>query len=140
MGKPSGAVLSLLRHGRELPDMILERESVIRAEALSGHDSLDERIRGGVTGSAAEVLLERLETDIVLRRLRQLYGEYQSIMELLSDRQKEFVRLRYEGDRGLSLAEVAAQMKISERGVKWHASAIFQTLAGREIGAASKAA
>ena len=138
MSKPSGAVLSLLRHGRELPDMILEREAVIRAEALSGHDSLDERIRGGVTGSAAEVLLERLETDIVLRRLRQLYGEYLAIMELLSDRQREFVRLRYEQD--LSLAEVASRMEISLRGAKWYVSEIFKALAGRAIGAASKAA
>ena len=140
MAKPSGAILSLLRHGRELPDMILEREAVIRAEALSGRDSLDERIRGGVTGSAAEALLERLESDIVLRRLRQLYSEYRAIMELLSDRQREFVRLRYEQDRDVPLGEVAERMKISLRGAKWYVSEIFKALAGREIGAASKAA
>ncbi len=138
MSKPSGAVISLLRHGHELPAQIAEREAAIRSEALSGCDPLGESVQGGVRLTAAETLLDRLENDTVLRRLRQLHREHLGIMGSLSDRQKEFVRLRYEQD--LSLAEVASRMEISLRGAKWHAGTIFQTIAGRENGAASKAA
>ena len=138
MSKPNGAILSLLRHGHELPSQIAEREAVIRAEALFGCDPLGESVQGGVRLTSAESLIERLESDPALCRLRGMLSEYQAIMELLSDRQKEFVRLRYEQD--LSLAEVASRMEISLRGAKWYVSEVFKALAGREIGAASKAA
>lgn len=138
MSKPSGAVISLLRRGYELPAQIAERESVIRLECLSGCDPLGESVQGGVRLTAAESLVERLESDPALCRLREMCSEYQAITELLSDRQKEFVALRYEQD--LSLAEVAELMGISLSGAKWHVSEIFKALAGRAIGAASKAA
>jgi len=120
--------------------MIREREAVIRAEALSGCDPLGESVQGGVRLTSAESLIERLESDPPLCRLRGMLSEYQAIMELLSDRQREFVRLRYEQDRDVPLGEVAERMKISLRGAKWYVSEIFKALAGREIGAASKAA
>ena len=141
MSKPNGAILSLLRHGRELPDMILEREAVIRAEALFGCDPLGESVQGGVRLTAAESLIERLESDPALCRLRDMLSEYNGILSELSDRQKEFVRLRYEGDRGLSLAEVAERMRISLRGAKWYSSELYKALADRgNRGAARKAA
>jgi hypothetical protein len=138
VSKPSGAVISLLRHGHELPAQIAEREAAIRAECLSGCDPLGESVQGGVRLSAAERLIERLESDPALCRLRGMLSEYNGILSELSDRQKEFVRLRYEQD--LSLAEVASRMEISLRGAKWYVSEIFKALAGRAIGAASKAA
>ena len=140
MAKPSGAVLSLLRHGRELPDMILEREAVIRAEALSGCDPLGESVQGGVRLTAAESLIERLESDPALCRLRDMLSEYNGILSELSDRQKEFVRLRYEGGRDVPLGEVASRMEISLRGVKWYASKLFQTIAKREVAGAVRIA
>ncbi len=140
MSKPSNAVLSLLRHGHELPAQIAERESAIRLECLSGCDPLGESVQGGVRLTAAESLIERLESDPALCRLRGMLSEYNGILSELSDRQREFVRLRYEQDRDVPLGEVAERMKISLRGAKWHVSEIFKALAGREIGAASKAA
>ena len=141
MSKPSGAVISLLRHGHELPDMIREREAAIRAECLSGCDHLGESVQGGVRLTAAESLVERLESDPALCRLRGMLSEYLAIMGLLSDRQREFVSLRYEQGRDVPLGEVAELMGISLSGAKWHASAIFQTIAKRGIvGAEKKAA
>ena len=138
MSKPSGAVISLLRHGHELPAQIAEREAAIRAEALSGCDPLGESVQGGVRLTAAESLIERLESDPALCRLRDMLSEYNGILSELSDRQKEFVRLRYEQD--LSLGEVASRMEISLRGVKWYASKLFQTIAKREVAGAVRIA
>ena len=138
MSKPSGAVISLLRHGHELPDMIREREAAIRAECLSGCDHLGESVQGGVRLTAAESLIERLESDPPLCRLRGMLSEYLAIMGLLSDRQKSFVALRYE--QGFPLADVAERMRVSLRGAKWYSSELYKALTGREIGAASKAA
>lgn len=92
---------------------------MLEAKALAGGCIYDERVDGGADGCAAERYLDRYD-DPVMRRLSALMrGIYEPFCALSPD-ERRVLALRFW--RKLDVADVAAELKFSERNIYRHIS------------------